>query len=134
MRGWSPPARSRMRRRVAPREINSVVKPPCWSGPRCVRDLRAVSITPRGKRLRTCVYPRMPHIRCCFLRAEEGESLPLRRTHVCDLIDRPERAPVRCGPISHTHAVFFPTWLQRCRDYTRKNSIAKQKIKNCKVG
>ena len=45
-----------------PSETRSVEKPRCWSGPRCVRDLSAASNTPRGRRLRTCVYPRMPHM------------------------------------------------------------------------
>src|SRR4029077_19313536 len=64
-----------------------------WSGPRCVSDSSAASMTPRGRRFPTCVYPRMPHMLVsAFFGQKNVRVYPLRRTHFYDLIDRPGKA------------------------------------------
>src|SRR5262249_36309448 len=87
----------------------------------------------------TFIYVRVPedatHPVSAFFGQKIVRVFPLRRTHFCDRMDRPQKKSFLVRPSHHTHAVFSPHGLfwQRCRDYTRQSTIAKQKIKNCKA-
>jgi hypothetical protein len=52
------------------------------------------------------------HSGVAFFGQKKVRIYPLRRTHFCDLFDCAGTAPSIPIISNHTHAVFFPTWLE----------------------